>query len=59
MSDQHFQVIREFMLHEAHVIAERTRARLRDLQRRYPFPRPVLEDLEKVGIDLTDEDLRK
>jgi hypothetical protein len=59
MSDQHFQVIREIMLHEAHALAERTCDRLRDLQRRYPFPRQVLEDLEKVGIDLTAEDLRK
>jgi hypothetical protein len=54
MSDQQLQVLRELVLHEAHTVAERTRDRLRNLQRRYPFPKRTVEELHEAGIEVTD-----
>jgi hypothetical protein len=59
MSEQPFQVIGEIILHKAHALAERTRDRVRILQRRYQLPRKVLEELETVGSGRTDESNRE
>jgi CheY-like chemotaxis protein len=43
----------EFLLHQAHELAERTRERLRDLQRRYHLPDLADAELEGSSPDLT------
>jgi CheY-like chemotaxis protein len=47
----------EILLHEAHALAERTRERVRDLQKRYHLPEKVLQELEEADVDLTDPNL--
>jgi CheY-like chemotaxis protein len=47
----------EILLHEAHALAERTRDRLRDLQKRFQLPEQVLEKLESADPDLTEPNL--
>src|SRR5258707_8956979 len=46
----------DILLHQAHEIAERTRERLRDLQRRYQLPElmPDEDDLNETWIELPE-----
>jgi CheY-like chemotaxis protein len=57
MESDNRESIWEILLQEAQALAERTRERLRDLQKRFHLPEQVLEDLEWADADRTDLNL--